>query len=60
MKFATGIVVFSIIVATIYGVIFSFVYPLVEIDGSLISLFAILGLATSLLCVGLWKAAFKT
>jgi hypothetical protein len=57
MKFAAGIVVFSIILATIFGVAFSMVYPLVEIDGNLITLFAVLGLAASLICVGLWKIA---
>jgi hypothetical protein len=55
MKSTATIFVFSIIVAIIYGVIFSYVYPLVQIDGGLVSLFAILGVATSLLLIGAWK-----
>jgi TIR domain len=57
MKYAAGFVVFSILVATIYGVIFSGIYPLVDIDESLISLFILLGLVTSLTCVGIFRLA---
>jgi hypothetical protein len=59
MTFAAATLVFSIIIATFYGVIFSSAYPLVRIDGSLISLFAILGLATVLIVAGLWRAIRK-
>jgi hypothetical protein len=55
MKLASGIAIFSTILATLYGVLFSFLYPLVKIDVNLISLFAVLGLATSMGLVGIWK-----
>jgi hypothetical protein len=59
MKNTAGILVFSIIAAIIYGVIFSISYPLVQIDGNMISLFAILGIATTLICIGVWRAVVK-
>ena len=59
MKVAAGIIVGAVIFATIYGVIFSIIYPLVETAGPLIGLFAILGLATSLIFAGIWKAITK-
>jgi hypothetical protein len=39
----------SIIVATLYGVIFSLEYPLVKIDAGLVSLFSVAGLFTYIL-----------
>jgi hypothetical protein len=59
MKVAAGVVVFSMLFATIYGVAFATVYPLVEIDGNMIGLFALLGLVTSLVFAGIWAAFTK-
>src|SRR5262249_22079118 len=58
MKFTT-VTAFSILVAIGYGVLFSYMYPLVPIDGGLVGLCAILGLATSLLAVAAWKFFVK-
>jgi hypothetical protein len=46
--FGVGVVI-SVIVATLYGVIFSFAYPLVKIDAGLVSLFSVAGLFTYIL-----------
>lgn len=59
MKFAAGTIVFSIIFATIYGVIFSIVYPLTQISSGIVTLCAVLGLATCLVAAGIWKAITK-
>jgi hypothetical protein len=59
MKYTTGFLVFSVIAAVAYGVIFSMVYPLVQIDGNMISLFALLGVATTLICIGVWRAVIR-
>ena len=59
MKFAAVIIVFSIVVATVYGVIFTIVYPEVQITSGIVTLFAILGLATCLVLAGIWKAIAK-
>jgi hypothetical protein len=59
MKFAAGTIVFSIILATVYGVLFSIVYPLTQISSGVVTLCAILGLATCLIAVGIWKTITK-
>jgi hypothetical protein len=55
MRIGLAVLVFAIVFATAYGVIFSFVYPLVPLDGSLISLFALAGVATCLVFMGARK-----
>src|SRR5262245_23457618 len=60
MKFGFYVTVFSILVAIGYGVLFSYMYPLVPIDGGLVGLCAIFGLATSLLAVAAWRFLAKT
>src|SRR5262245_1488017 len=47
--------VFSILVATGYGIAFSYAYPLTEIDERLVSFVAVLGLATCRLITGIGK-----
>jgi hypothetical protein len=59
MKFSAGIIIFSLVFAVIYGVVFSFFYPLTIISNELAALFAVLGLATSLVIGGLWTAITK-
>jgi uncharacterized membrane protein YagU involved in acid resistance len=59
MKFSAGIVIFSIVFAVIYGVLFSSFYPLIIINSALAALFAVLGLATSLTIGGAWTAISK-
>src|SRR6478609_7036838 len=58
MKFAT-VTIFSILVAIGYGVLFSYMYPLVPINGGLVGLWTILGLATSLMAVPAWRFLAK-
>jgi hypothetical protein len=60
VKSIGALTVFSIIVATAYGVLFSIAYPLVKIDGNLIALFAILGVATCMAIAGIWKLIKRT
>jgi uncharacterized membrane protein YagU involved in acid resistance len=59
MKFSAGIIIFSIVFAVIYGVLFSSFYPLTIISSALAALFAVLGLATSLIIGGVWTAITK-
>jgi hypothetical protein len=55
IKVAAGLVVCAVVIALVYGVLFSLIYPLVDIDASLISLFAVLGLATCVLIKAVWS-----
>jgi hypothetical protein len=59
MKYVVNLVVFSIVAAVGYGVVFSHAYPLSPIDGALVSLAAVLGLATCLLLTGILKLLAK-
>jgi uncharacterized membrane protein YagU involved in acid resistance len=54
MKVSAALVIFSIVLATVYGVLFSIVYPRVAINGSILATLAFAGLVTSLVLVGLW------
>lgn len=56
MKTFVEIIIFSTLLAAAYGVLFSTTYPLVPIDGPVLLTVAFLGLATSVVLVGLWKA----
>jgi hypothetical protein len=42
-----------------YGAVFSFVYPLVQVDASLVALFTFLGFLTALAFAGAWKVVTK-
>jgi uncharacterized membrane protein YagU involved in acid resistance len=55
MKFGATMMVFSVVVAVIYGVVFSKVYPEMQIDGSIVALCATSGVVTCLIAAGLWK-----
>jgi hypothetical protein len=48
VKFSATVFILTIIISVMYIVIFSIIYPLVEITGGIVGLFSILGLATSL------------
>jgi hypothetical protein len=54
-----GVIVLAIAIAVGYGAVFSFVYPLVQEDASLVALFTFLGLLTALPIAGAWKAVTK-
>ena len=55
MKLSISVVVFSTLLAIIYGVTFSITYPLVELTGSIFALCALCGLVTCLTAMSLWK-----
>ncbi len=55
MNFVVGITVFSVLLATAYGVLFSIEYPLITISSEMVTLCAVLGVATCLVAVGIWK-----
>jgi hypothetical protein len=54
MKPVSILAVFSVVVGTIYGLIFSFAYPLVPLTTEIAALCAVLGLVTCLILWGLW------
>jgi Co/Zn/Cd efflux system component len=56
VKFGAIVILLAIIISVVYGVLFSMVYPRVEIDGNIIGLFAILGLVTSLVVASLFRS----
>ena len=45
----------SVLAAVVYGVIFSKLYPSIEIDPGIITLLAFCGIATSVGVAGVWK-----
>lgn len=55
MNALIGTITFSILMATGYGVVFSIAYPLIPISSELVTLCAILGIATCLAALGIWK-----
>jgi hypothetical protein len=55
MKFGATLLLFATVVAIIYGVLFSKIYPRVEIESGIVALCALSGLVTCLAAVGLWK-----
>jgi hypothetical protein len=56
MQSAVGIITAAIISAAIYGVLFSVIYPYTPVSDALVTLFAVAGLATSLIISGIWRA----
>jgi tellurite resistance protein TehA-like permease len=55
MKFGATLLLFATVVATVYGVLFSKIYPRVEIESGIVTLCALFGLVTCLAVAGLWK-----
>jgi hypothetical protein len=55
MRGAAILIIFSILLATFYGVLFSLAYPSIEISNGLVTLFTIIAFATCLLVVAIWK-----
>jgi hypothetical protein len=54
-SFLAKIMVFSVLLGTAYCVLFYRVYPLTVITSEIVTLCAVLGLATCLVAVGVWK-----
>ena len=59
LQLGPSVIVLAIAMAVGYGVVFSFVYPLVQVDTSIVALFAFLGLLTALVIAGAWKVVTK-
>jgi hypothetical protein len=55
MKFASLTILLGIAIGTLYGVIFSLVYPQVDPSSKLALLFGVLGLLTASAIVGIWS-----
>jgi hypothetical protein len=55
MNILVGIIVFSILMTTAFGVVFCIVYPLIPISGEIVTLCAISGVAMCLTAMGIWK-----
>ncbi|MEA2942666.1 MAG: hypothetical protein QOD09_3195 [Bradyrhizobium sp.] len=55
MKTAGVLLVFSILSAVAYAVIFHNLYPFVPLDGGIVTLCSVAGIATCLLVAGIWK-----
>ena len=53
------VIILAMAMAVGYGVVFSLVYPLVQVDGSIAGLCAVLGLLSALVLAGAWKVATK-
>lgn len=50
-----SLTVFSVLIAVVYGDMFTYLYPSIKIDGGLITLFAFLGIATYIIFLIVWK-----
>jgi hypothetical protein len=59
MKAGAVLLVFSTLTAVIYAVLFRTLYPSVVLDGDIISLCALAGIATCLIIAGIWKLATR-
>jgi hypothetical protein len=59
MKLGAYVAIFATLLAIGYGVLFSRMYHLVEIDGGIVGLCAILDVVTCLLALGMWKLLAK-
>ena len=57
MKFGAGLSLFATVVAIIYGVLFSKMYPRVEIDSGIVMLCALFGFVTCLAAAAIWNWA---
>jgi hypothetical protein len=59
MQHGLFVIVVAIAMAVGYGVVFSLVYPLVQVDSSIAALCALLGLLTALAIAGAWNVVTK-
>jgi len=56
MKYSPTLLAFAALLAIVYGVLFSYTYPLVEISGGIVALCALLGIVTCLSIAAIWNA----
>ncbi len=55
MKFGAVLSLFATVVAIIYGVLFSKIYPRVEIESGIVALCALFGFVTCIAAVAIWN-----
>jgi hypothetical protein len=55
MKFGATLSLFATVVAIIYGVLFSKIYPRVEIDSGIVALCALFGFVTCIAAAAIWN-----
>jgi hypothetical protein len=55
MKYSPTLLAFAALLATIYGVLFSYTYPLVEISYGVATLCVLLGIVTCLSIAAIWN-----
>ena len=55
MKFGATLSLFATVVAIVYGVLFSKIYPRVEIDSGIVALCALFGFVTCIAAVAIWN-----
>ncbi|MHC2401406.1 membrane protein DedA with SNARE-associated domain [Bradyrhizobium barranii subsp. barranii] len=60
MNAIAAIVIASTLLAAVYGVVFSYFYPLVEMTAGLLTMFALFGLMTSVAVAGIWRMKRKS
>src|SRR5258706_618680 len=56
MKYNPTLLAFAVLLAVVYGVLFSISYPLVEISGGIVAFCALLGIVTCLTIAAIWNA----
>jgi hypothetical protein len=56
MKYSATLLAFAALLAIVYGVLFSYTYPLVEISGGIVALCVLLGIVTCLSIAAIWNA----
>ena len=56
MKYSPTLLAFAALLAVVYGVLFSYSYPLVEISGGIVALCVLLGIVTCLSIAAIWNA----
>jgi hypothetical protein len=56
MKYSPALLAFAALLAIVYGVLFSYSYPLVEISGGIVALCVLLGIVTCLAVAAIWNA----
>jgi len=60
MKYSSTLLAFAALFATVYGVLFSRNYPLVEITPGIVALCVLLGVVTCLTLAAIWNAFMRS
>ena len=60
MTYSPALLAFAALLAIVYGVLFSFSYPLVDISGGIVALCVLLGIVTCLTMTTIWNALTRS